>query len=270
MDLIYAIEISFGRGGRKMDLTGKVVLITGATGGIGKETARLFAKQGAKLALVDLDDQALESLAKELELEDYLLQTADVTSEDQVENFVQQTKKKYGKIDVFFNNAGIEGKVAPITETSSEDLDKVLNVNIKGVFFGLKHVMAIMMEQRSGSIINSASITGLRGSIGLAPYATSKHAVLGLTKTAALESAGMGIRVNAICPGYVDTRMMQAIEGGKGPEHVNLMRERALAKVPMNRYAQPEEIAELVLFLASDNASFITGSYYVIDGGILA
>lgn len=198
-----------------MDLTGKVVLITGATGGIGKETARLFAKQGAKLALVDLDDQALESLAKELELEDYLLQTADVTSEDQVENFVQQTKKKYGKIDVFFNNAGIEGKVAPITETSSEDLDKVLNVNIKGVFFGLKHVMAIMMEQRSGSIINSASITGLRGSIGLAPYATSKHAVLGLTKTAALESAGMGIRVNAICPGYVDTRMMQAIEGGK-------------------------------------------------------
>lgn len=117
-----------------MDLTGKVVLITGATGGIGKETARLFAKQGAKLALVDLDDQALESLAKELELEDYLLQTADVTSEDQVENFVQQTKKKYGKIDVFFNNAGIEGKVAPITETSSEDLDKVLNVNIKGVF----------------------------------------------------------------------------------------------------------------------------------------
>lgn len=248
----------------------KVVLITGATGGIGKETARLFAKQGAKLALVDLDHKALEWLAKELELEDYLLQTADVTSEEQVKNFVQQTKKKYGKIDVFFNNAGIEGKVAPITETSSEDLDKVLNVNIKGVFFGLKHVMAIMMEQRSGSIINSSSITGLKGSVGLAPYSASKHAVLGLTKTASLESAEMGIRVNAICPGYVDTRMMQAIEGGKGPEHVNQMRDRALAKVPMKRYAQPEEIAELVLFLASDHASFITGSHYVVDGGNLA
>ncbi|USK68434.1 SDR family NAD(P)-dependent oxidoreductase [Peribacillus asahii] len=253
-----------------MDFTGKVVLITGATGGIGKETARLFANQGAKLALVDLDSQALESLAKELELEDYLLQTADVTSEEQVENFVEQTKKKYGKIDVFFNNAGIEGKVSSIIDTSSEDLDRVLNVNIKGVFFCLKHVMAIMMEQRSGSIINSASITGLRGSIGLAPYSASKHAVLGLTKTAALESAAMGVRVNAICPGYVDTRMMQAIEEGKSPQHASLIREKAMANVPMNRYAQPEEIANLVLFLASDNASFITGNHYVIDGGMLA
>ncbi|MGE7023610.1 SDR family NAD(P)-dependent oxidoreductase [Solibacillus cecembensis] len=253
-----------------MDFEEKVVLITGAAGGIGKETARLFAKQGAKLSLVDMDAQALELLVMELELEDYLLQTADVTNEEQVKDFVQQTKVKYGKIDVFFNNAGIEGKVASIIETTAEDLDKVLNVNIKGVFYGLKHVMATMMEQKFGSIINTSSITGLKGSPGLAPYSASKHAVLGLTKTAAIESAGMGIRVNAICPGYVETRMMQAIEQGRGPEHVNAMRERALSKVPMNRYAQSHEIAELVLFLASDKASYITGSHYVIDGGNLS
>lgn len=253
-----------------MDFREKVVLITGATGGIGKETARLFARQGAKLALVDLDSQALESLVKELELEDYLLQTADVTSEDQVENFVQQTKKKFGKIDVFINNAGIEGKVASIIDTTSEDLDKVLDVNIKGVFFGLKHVMAAMMEQKSGSIINMASITGLRGSFGLAPYSASKHAVISLTKTAALEMADTGIRVNAICPGYVDTRMMRDIEEKAAPNHAEKAREKALSNVPMNRYAQPEEIANLVLFLASDLASFTTGSQYVIDGGLLA
>ncbi|MFC9600504.1 SDR family NAD(P)-dependent oxidoreductase [Peribacillus butanolivorans] len=253
-----------------MDFEEKVVLITGAAGGIGKETARLFAKQGAKLSLVDMDAQALELLVMELELEDYLLQTADVTSEEQVKNFVQQTKEKYGKIDVFFNNAGIEGKVASIIETNAEDLDKVLNVNIKGVFLGLKHVMATMMEQKFGSIINTSSITGLKGSPGLAPYSASKHAVLGLTKTAAIESAGMGIRVNAICPGYVETRMMQAIEQGRGPEHANQMRERALSKVPLNRYAQTNEIAELVLFLASDKATYITGSHYLIDGGNLA
>ncbi|WP_042347913.1 SDR family NAD(P)-dependent oxidoreductase [Bacillus massiliigorillae] len=253
-----------------MDFTGKVVLITGATGGIGKETARLFANKGAKLALVDLDYQALTSLAKELDLEDYLLYSADVTSEDQVKSFVQQTKAKYGRIDVFFNNAGIEGKVASIIETTSEDLEKVLNVNIKGVFYGLKHVMAIMMEQKSGSIINSASITGLRGSIGLAPYSASKHAVLGLTKTAALETANMGIRVNAICPGYVDTQMMKKIEEGKAPNQGRIAREKAMESVPMGRYALPKEVANLVLFLASNNASFITGSHYGIDGGILA
>lgn len=255
---------------KTMDFEGKVVLITGAAGGIGKETARLFAKKGAKLSLVDIDTKSLESLAKELELEDYLLLTANVTSEEQVKNYVQQTKEKYGSVDVFFNNAGIEGKVASITETTAEDLDKVLNVNIKGVFYGLKHVMATMIEQKSGSIINTSSITGLKGSLGLAPYSASKHAVLGLTKTAALESAGSGVRVNAICPGYVKTRMMQSIEQGRGPEHANQMRERALSKVPMNRYAQSDEIAELVLFLASDKATYITGSHYLIDGGNLA
>lgn len=253
-----------------MEFEGSVVLITGAAGGIGKETVRLFAEQGAKLSLVDRNLEGLESLAKELELKDYLLQAADVTSEEQVQLFVTRTKEQFGKIDVFFNNAGIEGKVAPIIETTEENLDQVFNVNIKGVFFGLKHVIAAMVEQQSGSIINTSSITGLKGSPGLSPYSASKHAVLGLTKTAAIEVAEKGVRVNAICPGYVETRMMQSIEQGRGPELAKQMRERALSKVPMNRYAQSSEIAELVLFLASEKAAFITGSNYVIDGGNLS
>lgn len=253
-----------------MSFAGKTVLITGAAKGIGKQTAQLFANQGANLALVDFDANGLESLVEELKLTNYLLLEADVTKEEQVENYVKHTKKKFGNIDVFFNNAGIEGNVAPIIETSAENLEKVLNVNIKGVFFGLKHVMTSMVEQKFGSIINMASITGLRGSVGLAPYSASKHAVIGLTKTAALEGADMGIRVNAICPGYVDSRMMQSIEEQAAPNNSVIAREKAMSNVPLNRYAQQEEIANLVLFLASDNASYITGGQYVVDGGLLS
>lgn len=253
-----------------MEFTEKVVLITGAAGGIGKETAKLFASHGAKLVLIDLDKKALDSLVEELQLEDYLIQEADVTNEQQVVNFVQNTKAKFGKIDVFFNNAGIEGKDASIIETTAEDLDKVLNVNIKGVFFGLKHVLAVMVGQGYGSVINSASITGLRGSRGLAPYSASKHAVISLSKSAALEVVDAGVRVNAICPGYVDTRMMLAIEEGKASGQAQQLRAKTMENVPMKRYAKPEEIANLVLFLASDASSYITGSQYVIDGGLLA
>ena len=253
-----------------MTFAGKVVLITGAAGGIGKETARLFAKQGAKLALVDLNQIALEALARELELEDYLIQAVDVSNEQQVKDVVQLTKQKYGKIDVFFNNAGIEGDIASITETTEEQLDKVLNVNVKGVFFGLKYVMATMIEQGFGNIVNTSSIMGLNGAVDMSPYVASKHAVIGLTKAAALESAANGVRVNAICPGYINTRMMRDIEGGKVPENPNLVKDRLRAQSPMNRYGEASEVAEFVLFLSSDNASYINGNYYVIDGGVSA
>lgn len=251
-----------------MRFEGKVVLITGATGGIGRETTRLFAKQGAKLVLVDLEQNKLEALALELEIEDYLLCVADVTNELQVKQFVQETKQKYGEIDVFFNNAGTIGKIEPITETTAEDLDHVLNVNVKGVFYGLKYVMAVMMEQNSGSIVNVASIAGLKGAASLAPYVASKHAVIGLTKSAALECAANGVRVNAICPGLVDTQMLSALQAGVMPNNPDSERERSLQNTPMKRFAQPNDIAELVLFLSSENASFITGGHYVIDGGL--
>ncbi|MBS4192384.1 SDR family oxidoreductase [Bacillus sp. FJAT-49705] len=253
-----------------MEFADKVVIITGAAGGIGKETARLFAKQEAKLALVDLDQSALESVASELELEDYLAIGADVSNENQVMNYVQATKEKYGRIDIFFNNAGTVGKLARMTDTTAEDFDKVVNVNLKGVFYGLKHVLKVMQEQKSGSIVNTSSGLGLHGGIGLAAYSATKHGIIGLTKTAALESAGFGVRVNVICPSAVYTPMVNIIEEFRSPESTEKAREQSEQRIPLKRYARPQEIAELVLFLSSEKASFITGSEYKIDGGLRA
>ncbi|KKK39833.1 oxidoreductase [Mesobacillus campisalis] len=253
-----------------MVFEGKVVLITGAAGGIGRETARLFAEQGAKLVLVDVDQEVIQKVAFELELDDYLALSADVSNEDQVKNFVQLTKEKYGKIDVFFNNAGVGVKYGRITDITAEELDQVLNVNVKGVFFGLKHVMAVMLEQKSGSIVNTSSVNGVSGSPGLAAYSATKHAVIGLTKTVALECAGTGIRINAICPGPVNTPMIRALAEMKTPGNPEQPREMYEQRIPLRRYAKPKEIAELVLFLSSDKASYITGSVYRIDGGMTA
>lgn len=248
-----------------MEFEGKVVLITGAAGDIGKEAARLFKERGANLSLVDIDINTLEHVSSELDLKDHLLIEADVSIENEVKNYVETTKKRFGKIDIFFNNAGILCKRQKIIETSSEDFIKVLNVNLNGVFYGLKYVMDVMVKQNYGSIINTSSLAGLKGTSGFSPYVASKHAVIGLTKTAALECADSGVRVNAICPSRVDTKMAQTLEEMSNKNSNDLYK-----NIPLNRYGTPYEIAELVLFLASDKASFITGSHYTIDGGNLA
>lgn len=255
-----------------MELKDKVAIITGGSGGIGVETAKLFAKEGAKIVLVDLDQAALEEAAKQLGLdpEQYLLVAADVSKEENVINYVKETKDKFGRIDVLFNNAGIEGTFAPLIEQPAENLDRVLNVNVKGVFFGMKHVLPVMMEQKSGSIINTSSIAGWIGFPGIAPYVASKHAVIGLTKNAALEVANTGVRVNAISPAPIETRMMRSVEAGQDPEKADEMKQAYMQAIPMKRYGEPEEVAQLVLFLASDRSSFITGSTYLIDGGYVA
>ncbi|SFJ67063.1 SDR family NAD(P)-dependent oxidoreductase [Thermoflavimicrobium dichotomicum] len=253
-----------------MEFTNRVVLITGAAGVTGRMIAEKFWKENAFLALVDIDIEGLNDLAAELHLDDEraLLIQADVRDEKQVEDYVRKTKEYFDKIDIFVNHAGIEGKVAKIPQLSVEDFDEVYRVNVRGVFLGLKYVIPIMQEQNYGVIINTSSIMGIHGAPCLTPYVMSKHAIIGMTKTAALECADYHIRVNSICPGPIESRMMQSIEAGIVPENPQIARDLFTQMIPFKHYGSAEDLAELVLFLASNRAKYITGSYFVLDGGL--
>nr|WP_319249142.1 glucose 1-dehydrogenase [uncultured Celeribacter sp.] len=244
----------------------KVVLITGAAGGIGIAAAKEFAKEGAKLALVDLDLDTLKKAAADIPGEPLLL-AANVSKEEDVKAYVDATVEKYGRIDSFVNNAGINGAFKPITEQTVENYENVLNVNVIGVFLGLKYVIAQMTKQKSGTVVNTASNGGLLGAPGMSAYVASKHAVIGITKSVALEVADSGIRINAVCPSGVDTQMMRSIETNAAKGHEDEARKKFENSVPLKRYAEAKEVADLMVFLASEKASFITGAYYRIDGG---
>ena len=248
-----------------MEFKDKVVLITGAAGGIGIAAAKKFAAEGAKLALVDLKMDALKKAAADLD--GALLLTANVAEEAEVKAFVDATVEKYGRIDVFVNNAGINGEFKNIEDQTVENYTNVLNINVLGVAMGLKHVVAQMKAQESGAIVNTASNGGLLGAPGMSAYVASKHAVIGINKSVALETAPYNIRVNAVCPSGVDTQMMRSIEERATASGVEDARKTFESSVPLGRYAEADEIADLMLFLASDRASFITGAYYRIDGG---
>ncbi|NSL85595.1 SDR family oxidoreductase [Chitinophaga sp. Mgbs1] len=245
-------------------LENKVALITGGAGSIGKTTAELFIEEGAKVVLVDLDEAALKEVTASLG-NNAAYVTANVTISADVERYAQEAVKKFGKIDIFFNNAGIEGCVKPITEFPEDVFDKVLAVNVKGVFLGCKYVLPLMND--GASMIITSSVAGLRATPNFVAYTTSKHATLGIMKTAALEAAPRNIRVNTIHPSPVDNRMMRAVEEGYQPGQAEAMRKTFAASIPLGRYAQPLEVARLVLFLGSDDSQFITGAQYVIDGG---
>ena len=250
-------------------LDGKVAVVTGGAGGLGKETAKLFLQEGAKVLLVDLSEEAL--LKTKEELNDYgeiITVRADVSQESDTVNYVKTAVDRLGKIDVFFNNAGIEGKFSSFVETTVENFDQVMNVNVRGVFLGIKNVLPVMMAQKSGSIINTSSVAGLMGWNGITPYVASKHAVIGLTKNAALEAASANVRVNSIHPSPVNTRMMRSVEAGLMPGEAEAAKEAITKEIPIGRYGEPVDVAKLVLFLASDDSTFITGSQYRVDGGI--
>ena len=251
----------------RIRLDGKVAVVTGAAGVIGTATIRLLAERGARIVAVDRREADLKAAITDLPPSAQALAiAADVTSEDEVAGYVRAAIDKFGTIDVFYNNAGIEGDIKPITQYPLASFRKVLDVNVVGVFLGLKHVLPVMLRQNKGSIINTASIAGLIGFPDIAVYSASKHAVIGLTKSAALECAGTDVRVNCVCPGLIDSRMLSSIIQGRNPGDAPVPNEGIVERIPARRLGQPSEVASIVAFLASDEASYVSGSAYTVDG----
>jgi NAD(P)-dependent dehydrogenase (short-subunit alcohol dehydrogenase family) len=247
-------------------LGNKTAIITGGAGSIGKATAALFLEEGAKVLLVDLDEKALKQTAEELGTKNISWCAADVANTDDVKRYADQARETFGSVDIFFNNAGIEGVVKPITEYPEDEFDKVMAVNVKGVWLGNKYIVPLMAE--GGSIIMSSSVAGLSGTPNVSAYVASKHAIIGLMRSLALEVAGNKIRVNTINPSPVDNRMMRSLEDGFAPGQGDAAKKGFEQTIPLGRYAKPEEIAQAVLFLSGNDSKFITGTTQVIDGGM--
>jgi NAD(P)-dependent dehydrogenase (short-subunit alcohol dehydrogenase family) len=250
-----------------MELEGKVGLVTGGTSGVGRDTAVLFAKAGAKVVVAgrrELEGKETVELVRAAG-GDGLFVKADVSKAGEVETLIQKVVEKFGRLDIAFNNAGIEGVWVPIVRQSEEDWDQTIATNLKGVWLCLKYEIRQMLKQGGGgAIVNMASIMGLIGSAGAAAYSASKHGVIGLTKSAALENARSGIRINAVCPAVVETSMAKRLFGAPQAHKY------VLASHPIGRFARPSEISEAVVWMCSDRASFMTGHSLVLDGGFLA
>jgi 3alpha(or 20beta)-hydroxysteroid dehydrogenase len=257
--------------GFDIGLEGRVAVVTGAGGGIGRATSVALARAGARLLLVDLDESAL----KETELAvseaggEAASVVANVTKAEDVSRYVAAATSRLGRIDVFFNNAGIEGAVAPLVDYPEDVFDAVIAVNLKGVFLGLRSVLPVMITQGSGSVINTSSLAGERGLPLTAAYNAAKHGVQGLTRTAAAEVARAGVRVNAVCPGLVDTRMLHSLVSDMTGDVQSGLAAFADGS-PGGVLGTPEEIAAVVCFLASPLASYVNGACWPVDGGILA
>jgi NAD(P)-dependent dehydrogenase (short-subunit alcohol dehydrogenase family) len=249
-------------------LAKKVAVVTGGAGGIGLATSVLFAQEGAKVLLVDLNEQALQEAVAAIDSDAVSYVVADVTQPEQVQQYVETAVARYGGIDIFINNAGIEGEVNAITDYSIETFDKVIAVNVRGVWLGLKYVIPEMQKRGGGSIVITSSIAGVSGGSGISPYIASKHAVVGIMRSAAAECAPMGIRVNTINPGVTETRMMRSLEEQIMPDEPEKAKQGFVQGVGLQRYATPQEIAQMMLFLAGDESSYCTGSIYMIDGGM--
>ena len=241
--------------------TGKVVLVTGAASGIGRAAAVAFAAEGARVAILDRTADSLENTGAAVRNTgaEVLTIACDVASPEQVEAALNRVVERFGQLDVAFNNAGVENKATPLHEIELDEWDRILGINLRGTFVCMKHEIAQMVRQGGGVVVNTSSGAGIRGVAGGASYAASKHAIIGMTKSAALDYAKQNIRVNAVLPGNIDTPMMGRFTGGDI--------EKAIDLEPVGRLGKPEEIAEAVLWMASDLGGFVTGSSIVVDGG---
>jgi NAD(P)-dependent dehydrogenase (short-subunit alcohol dehydrogenase family) len=241
--------------------TDKVVLITGAASGIGRAAAIAFAAEDARVAMLDRSADALEAVQVSLKNagSEVLTITCDVSSPDQVEGAIKQVVNRFGRLDIAFNNAGVENKAAPVHEIDLAEWDRIIGINLRGTFLCMKHELAQMVKQGGGVVVNTSSGAGIRGVAGGAAYAASKHAIIGLTRSAALDYAKQNIRVNAVLPGNIETPMMDRFTGGDIQKAIDLE--------PVGRLGKPAEIAEAVLWMASDLGGFVTGAATVIDGG---
>lgn len=249
-------------------LKNKVAIITGGAGGIGKATAKLFLAQGAKVMLVGRTEHTLKQVCTAFDNMDIAYCVADVSKSEDTKNYVKETILKFGKIDIFFNNAGIEGTSKSMADYPETIFDEVIAINLKGVWLGCQHVIPKM--SKGGSVIITSSVAGLKGFKDMGAYVASKHAVVGIMRTAALENADRNIRVNTIHPGPVNTRMMRDIEKKIAPNDPTKAQKDFEAGIPFGRYAEANEIGELVVFLSSNESKYITGTMQVIDGGMNA
>lgn len=249
------------------ELTGKVAIVTGASTGIGRAAAMALAAEGAVVVVSDIDRDRGEDVARAIidKGGQALFVAADVSDDAQVAALVAQAVDHFGGLDLAYNNAGIEGVQAPTADCTPENWHRTLAVNLTGVWSCMRHEIPRMLERGGGSIVNCSSVAGLVGFANIPAYTASKHGVVGLTKTAALEYAEQGIRVNAICPGVIDTEMVERFIGGQAEA-----REAMTAMQPVNRLGRPEEIADAVVWLCSDRSTFVTGQAIAVDGGFVA
>jgi len=249
------------------EFDGKVALVTGGGSGIGRATALAFVREGAKVVIADRNAQRGEKIVSTIRDAGGLasFRRTNVSVAAEMEALVDYTMKTYGRLDLAFNNAGIEGDVKPLVDQTEANFDAVMDINVKGVWLSMKYEIARMLEQGGGAIVNSSSVAGVTGFPGIGIYAASKHAVIGLTKTAALEYSAQGIRINAVNPAAIDTEMIDRLADG-----LNMKKEELSTLHPIGRLGRVEEVAEAVLWLCSDRASFVTGHSLMVDGGFTA